>query len=230
MTDPKNAEAYRLRGQVYEAQREHEKAVADFSEVLKLAPDPLTLQQRGFELFRLARVKEAVADFDKFLELVPSQAAQHWQRGIALYYAGRFEDGRKQFELHQTVYPSDVENTVWHFLCVARSAGVEKARASLIKIQGDARVPMAQVHALFVGKGSPQEVLVAAEAGQPPAPVLKNHLFYAHLYLALYYEATGNAKLTEEHLTKATGPYAQEHYMGDVARVHLKLLNSRKKE
>jgi lipoprotein NlpI len=106
--------------------------------------------------------------------------------------------------------------------------GIEKARASLIDIKGDPRVPMAQIHALFAGKGTVEQVLAAAEAGKVSAEQRQGRLFYAHLYLALYYETIGNAKLVEEHLRNATGPYGHEDYMGDVARVHLKLLSVRK--
>ena len=38
------------------------------------------------------------ADFDTFLRLVPNQKPFHWQRGIALYYAGRFAEGKRQFD------------------------------------------------------------------------------------------------------------------------------------
>ena len=228
--EPTNARAHLLRGQAYEDLREHDKAVADFSEVLKRESRPpmaaLVYQHRGFEQFKLGHVKEAIADFDRFLEVQPAQAPFHWQRGIALYYAGRFEDGRKQFELHQTVNPNDVENAVWHYLCVARNTGIAKARASLMDIKGDGRVPMEQIYALFGAKGSPDEVLAAADAGKPSSGELKNRLFYAHLYLGLYFEANGNAERAQEHISKAAGPYAQEHYMGDVARVHLMLFRS----
>ncbi|MCI0538252.1 MAG: tetratricopeptide repeat protein [Verrucomicrobiales bacterium] len=228
LRDPQNTNAYLLRGQAYEASYQHDKAVADFDAVLRLEPRAASVyQHRGCERFKLGQIAEALGDFDRFLELVPGQRPHHWQRGIALYYADRFEDGRKQFELHQTVNPSDVENAVWHYLCVARSAGLEKAAASLIEIEGDTRVPMMQIYALFRGQGSPREVLAAADVGQPSADELKNRLFYAHLYLGLYYEARGQPKLVEEHMVKAAGPYAQPHYMGDVARVHLQLLQKK---
>ena len=154
---------------------------------------------------------------------MPTQAPYHWQRGISYYYAGRFEDGRKQFELHQTVNSNDVENAVWHFLCVARGSGVEKARAALIPIKGDARVPMMEVHALFAGKVKPEAVLQAAAAGRPPPSQLNRQLFYAHLYLGLYFEVIGNDEQAREHIAKAAGTYRTEDYMGDVARVHLQL-------
>jgi lipoprotein NlpI len=222
--EPENPRGYLIRARLHEANHQPAKAVADYDQVLKLDPRVAEAwQQRGSEHFKLGHIKEAIADFDKFLELVPQQSPHHWQRGIALYYAGRFADGRKQFELHQTVNPNDVENAVWHFLCVAREAGVEKARAALIPIQGDARVPMVEVHALFAGKAKPEEVLKAAGADGTPTARLNRQLFYAHLYLGLYFEATGDETRAREHIQKAAGQHRTEDYMGDVARVHLQL-------
>jgi lipoprotein NlpI len=222
--EPKNPQGYYARGKLHEITRQHEKAIADFTEVLKLTPrSPQVLNLRGSEQFKLGNIKESIADFDKAIEIEPALAPQHWQRGISYYYAGRFEDGRKQFELHQTVNSSDVENAVWHFLCVARSAGLEPARAALIPINADRRVPMMQVFALFAGTGTAEGVLAAAKTGEPSPEELKQRLFYAHLYLGLYHEATGNPKLSEEHMSKASGEFAQDHYMGDVAKVHAKL-------
>ncbi len=176
---------------------------------------PAFFNQRGEEHFRSGKIAESIADFDKAIALAPRIAPQHWQRGISLYYANRFADGRKQFELHQTVNPSDVENAVWHFLCVARAEGVDKARAALIPIPEDTRVPMMQIHALFGGKGAVDDVLKPARG--------REALFYAHLYLGLYYEALGNVALAKKHIKLAAHDYSVDHYMGDVARVHEKL-------
>ena len=112
------------------------------------------------------KFKEAIADFDKFLELRPKFAPDHWRRGIALYYAGKFDDGRKQFDLHRTVNPEDVENSAWHYLCNARANTPKKAREDLIPVSKDTRVPMKQVLELFAGKIKPQDVLDAAENSQ----------------------------------------------------------------
>ena len=123
------------------------------------------LQLRGEEHFRQARIPESIADFDRQLELQPDRAAEHWQRGIAYYYAGEYEKGARQFKLHQTVNPQDVENAVWHFLCVARApkGSVEAARKTLIPVTHDSRVPMAQIQQMFAGTMTPEEVLRAGE-------------------------------------------------------------------
>lgn len=222
--EPTNPRGYFMRARIHEEQRAVTNALADYDQVVKLNPTLLEAwQSRGTAHFKLGRIKECIADFDQFLKLAPQQEPQHWQRGIAYYYAGRFDDGRKQFELHQTVNPNDVENAVWHFLCVARASSVEKARAALIPIQGDARVPMMEVHALFAGKLKPEDVLKAARAGEPPAVRLERQMFYAHLYLGLYFEATGEEAKAREHITKAAGEFQTGDYMGDVARVHQQL-------
>ena len=117
-----------------------------------------------------------------------------------------------------------MENAVWHYLCAARTSGIEKARESLIPIERDGRVPMMQVHALFAGQLKPDDVLAAAKAGNPAPAELDNHLFYAHLYLGLYHEAAGNTRLAREHIFKAAADFKADHYMGDVARVHAQVL------
>lgn len=226
--DPKDFRALFLRGRAHEESKNTVKALADYDASLKANPKATIVYQKRGELhFKLGNFAESIADFDKFIEALPEQSPHHWQRGISLYYAGRFEDGRKQFELHQTVNPYDVENAVWHFLCVARASGAEKARAALIPIERDARIPMMQIHALFGGKAKPEDVLAAAKLGS--AANHDNQLFYSHLYLGLYFEAIGDAKLAREHILKAATDFKSEHYMGDVARVHAAVFRKQSK-
>jgi lipoprotein NlpI len=101
---------------------------------------------------------------------------------------------------------------------------VEKARASLIPIEGDSRVPMKQIHELYAGKVKPEDVLKAARAGNPSPERSQHQLFYAHLYLGLYFEALGDTKKAREHISKAAREFNNSEYMGDVARVHWELL------
>jgi tetratricopeptide (TPR) repeat protein len=178
------------------------------------------LHARGEEHFRHARIAESIADFDRQLELQPQRAPEHWQRGIALYYAGEYEKGAQQFKLHQTVNPQDVENAVWHFLCTIRSpkGTVDAARDDLIDVTDDERVPMAQIQRMFAGDATPEDVLRAGANGGDAAR------FYADLYVGLYYEALGRAEESLALISSAAkNPAAKDNYMGDVARVHVAL-------
>ena len=178
--------------------------------------------RRGMEHFKMGHIQQSLDDFDRAIQLDPAQAPYHWQRGISLYYAGRYEDGRRQFELHQTVNGNDVENAAWRYLCMARAGTVALARASILPIQNDSRVPMMQIYALYKGTATVDDVLAAARAGSPAPEELSERLFYAHLYIGLYDEAAGDAKGAREHIAIANR-YRIDHYMGDVARVHLQL-------
>lgn len=223
--DPKNARAHYVRGVVYELSQRHAEAVADFDKAIALEPKAAdAYDYRGSAHFKLGHIKESLADFDKFLELKPDARPGHWRRGITCYYAGEFEEGRKQFAAYEQVDTNDVENAVWHFLCAARVDGIEKARAALLKIGKDRRVPMMQVYDLFAGRAKPEDVLAAAQAGNPPPEQFRQRRLYAHLYLGLYSEATGERQRALDHLTKAVENSQVGHYMGDVARVHRDLL------
>lgn len=185
------------------------------------AASPNELFREGVDAFYEAKPKESVAAFDKLIAMVPDSKPQLWQRGLSLYYTGDFKAGREQFETHQTVNTADVENAAWHFICVARAENIEAARKALIPIEGDTRVPMKQVHELFAGKATVEDVLKAAESGEGEA--LKNHRCYAHLYLGLYFEALGDVAKAKEHMLKAAKDFKMDHYMGKCAQVHVQL-------
>ena len=95
-------------------------------------------------------------------------------------------------------------------------------------INGDSRVPMMRVHALFAGKATADDVLKAARAGEPATAELQRRLFYAQLYIGLFNEAIGNETEARQHITKAAHEYGGADYMSDVARVHLKLRETKK--
>jgi lipoprotein NlpI len=179
---------------------------------------PQELFSEAVKLFFAAKPGESARVFDQLVVAVPRSEPELWQRGLALYYAERFEDGRKQFELHRTVNPNDVENPAWHFLCVARLEGVDAARKALLPVGEDRRVPMREILALYAGTSDPAAVLAAAETGEGEAR--RNQLFYAHLYLGLYFEALGDAVKAREHIRQAAGPFRMNHYMGKVAVMH----------
>src|SRR5258708_11721738 len=200
--------------QRHEARREHVEAIDDFDQILKLRPKwDDAYNHRGAEHFKMANIQQSLADFDRALEIEPAQAPYHWQRGIALYYAGRYDDGRKQFELHQTVNGNDVENAAWRYLCMARAGTVQSARDSILPIEHDSRVPMMQIYALYKGKTGVDDVLAAAAGSN-------DGLFYAHLYIGLYYEAAGKPDAWRRHIS---GAVKQKAYLYLVAMcaVHL---------
>ena len=118
-------------------------------------------------------------------------------------------------------------NNVTH---ASRTAGTAAASKAILKIGDDRRVPLRQIYDLYAGKLKPEDVLKAARAGKPAPPALNMRLFYAHLYLGLYYEAAGKEELARKHLYKAADDHRIGHYMWDVAHVHANILRSKEKK
>ena len=177
------------------------------------ANDPQAIFNKAVADFRSGRIAESAAGFDKVAKLAPDSAPQLWQRGIALYYAGRYQDCRAQFESHRTVNPDDVENAAWHFLCVARAETPAKAKAALLPVGPDPRVPMRQIYQMFKGEIRAEQMLASAGTTAEAQ-------FYAHLYAGLYFEATGNRERARAEITAAADRYTVGGYMHDVAIVH----------
>lgn len=194
------------------------------SAVAALAQETASHFQKGAEHFFAGRMKEALVEWDAQVKEEPASLAGHWQRGLALYYAERYQDGRAQFEEHQKVNPEDVENAVWHFLCVTKLENVAAARKVYIPITRDTRVPMKEIHALYAGTGSVEAVLKAAEAKEEKSEAAVNmQRCYAQLYLGLYQEALGKTDEAKAAMLKAAALAPAGSYMGQVAVVHCKV-------
>lgn len=228
---PERPEPFYFRGRIEDTFRHFDESLKYIESGLGKDADFADLWQlKGIVEFQLARPGDSAASFDQYLSLRPAQTPYHWQRGISYYYAGEFRKGVEQFKVHESVNATDVENIFWHFLCNSRVIGPEKARQSLLPLKpGDTRIPMKQIYGLLRGTHTPAEVIQAAtdESGGNNI-FLKNHLCYAHLYLGLYWEALGEKEKAFIHIEKAANEFRQEHYMGDVARVHYILLKKQR--
>lgn len=228
--DDRYIPAYLARGYILRYERDYQAAVNDFSKVIELDSSRHEAWfRRGIEYFNLGEFEKSVADFEQYIEFRPEQKPFLWQLGIAYYYTGQHQEGRDLFESHQKVNSHDVENAVWHFLCVAKLDGFETARKALIDLDGDTRIPMMQVYALFKGHGTEEHVLTAAHAGAPEEDVLIRQSFYAHLYLGLYHEAKGDVDKSYDYMRRAAQHFKSNGYMGEVARVHRDWLKNKKR-
>ena len=184
--------------------------------------DPQAIVERAEIDFERGRLAEAVAGFNRVAALVPSVAPTLWQRGIALYYLGRFEECAAQFAAFHTIDPTDLENASWHFLCVARSQSVERARTTLLKAGPDPRILRTEIYDMLRGRLSPDELIAMATKS---VPIVQ---FYAHLYVGLYAEAQGDRPTAMTHIATAAGDQYRSigGFMNVVAQVHLARLRS----
>lgn len=199
---------------LHESRGDYEAAIAGYDRAIEAEPRNWQLYLlRGSARFKAGQIEASIEDFDQVVLLEPSQDPYLWQRGISYYYAGQFADCRGQFERHRLVNPNDVENAVWHLLCVAAEDGLAAAQAAMLPVGPDARRPMKEIDALFRGEGSVAEVEAAVRAEGPGAR------FYADLYLGLYYELVGEDEKAATSIERAAS-LPNRGYMVEVARVH----------
>ncbi|WP_236696147.1 tetratricopeptide repeat protein [Rhodopirellula islandica] len=172
-------------------------------------------------LLRAGKVDDSIPHYENAIEQSPDMQPYLWQYGIALFFAGRFEDGRELFEAHRRVNPNDVENAAWHFLCEAKANGIDSARKLLLPAPGDRRVPMSEILDRLPG-GDTDAIEAAVEAIDHPGSK-QSARFYADLYLGMIADAEDQPVAAERFMKRAAAaPLA--HYMADVARVYAKHL------
>lgn len=176
--------------------------------------NPHAYVRRGMAHFKLAHIEASIQDFDRAEQLDSRLTPYLWQRGLAYYYAERFEEGALQFEIDLTVNGQDVEETVWRYLCLAQWDSPAQAQASLLPVRNDRRRFMTAIYDLYAGNIQPDEMLaIAARDGQRGE-------FYRHLYLGLYCEAWNNKLEAKEHILMAATQYSLDDYMWHLAKVH----------
>ncbi|TAF08024.1 MAG: hypothetical protein EAZ77_07850 [Nostocales cyanobacterium] len=189
-----------------------------WNETVRSQPtNPNVYIRRGMVYFQIAKIQESIQDFDTAEKLDSKLTPYLWQRGLSYYYAERFAEGAKQFEIDLTVNAQDVEETVWRYLCIARLSGVTEARNSLLPVKNDPRKIMRSVYDLFAGNCTTDDVLNVGKSEG-----LKGN-FYSHLYLGLYYEAEGNLELAKEYIVKAADKFKIDDYMWYLSQVHKNL-------
>ncbi|QEF96932.1 Anaphase-promoting complex, cyclosome, subunit 3 [Stieleria maiorica] len=187
----------------------------------KIAKSPATDEfQRvaADTLLRCGESKRAIELFERYLTQRPNDRPYLWQLGIAYYFAGRFKDGAKLFEIHREVNPNDVENAAWHFLCVAKAESPEKAKQLLLPAPNDSRAPMEEVLQMF-HSGDVEPVKERMNSFTSGSAASRSANFYGHFYLGLYADALADEATAKKHLDIAAKD-APRNYMGDIAKVY----------
>ncbi len=192
--------------------------------------------RRGDVLLFLGRFEDAVADYDRMVELQPALDASHWRRGIAYFYAGQYEQAAGQFERYHSFDNVDRENGIWRFLSQVQVYDLERAREGLLKYEKDDREPFPDVYRLFAGDITPEQILQNIADADISDAERDKRLFYAELYIGLNYAVEEKPEEARPHLERASrnkwgksagyGP----HYMWRVAGLHYDLLEREQKK
>lgn len=69
-----------------------EGAIEDLSKAIEIQPSPVYFNNRGINRAILGQYEEAVADYDKAIQLDDTYAQSHLNKGASQYYLGKFEE------------------------------------------------------------------------------------------------------------------------------------------
>lgn len=166
------------------------------------------LSRDAAELLTSGDVDAAVELFSAILDLDPKLEPQLWQRGLALFYAGRYSEGARQFKADLRVNDTDVEEVIWHHLC-ARRAAPHAPPPPLLPCRADNRAVMMQILELFQDKRAPKDVV-----GVHPTSTA-----YAHFYVALWYTSRGRSQAALPHFVAAAARPSDD-FMGLIMKMH----------
>jgi lipoprotein NlpI len=192
--------------------------------------------RRGDAYFFRSRFAAAVGDFDKMVALQPDLEASHWRRGIACFYAGRYRDAARQFEIYHSFDDVDRENGIWRYLSQVKAVGRDEARKGLLKYQKDDREPFPDVYRLFAGAMTGSQILERIARAKITDDERARRLFYAELYIGLNEFVDGDLESAEAHLGKAVGNRWGENagggpgWMWQVGRIHYDLLRDARRK
>ena len=106
--NPKNVNAFNLRGLLYCEKGQYDLALADLNEVIRLNPkDATAWNNRGFVYNNMGNYDGALADLDEAIRLNPNHALAHKNRGITYEKKGDLENALVEYNLSLTLYPNN---------------------------------------------------------------------------------------------------------------------------
>lgn len=201
------------------------------TEALAQTPNSLSLLSRrgDFRQF-LGQPEQAVADYERMIQIDPAQDAPHWRLGIAYYFTGAFSKAALQFQKYHAYDGRDRENGLWKFLSQARAEGLEAARRDMLVYKEFDREPFPSLYAMCAGKLPPNEVLKELETKglQNQSQVVFFAKYYVGLYLSLLDQKPEGLALVKEAVRLFSPSEAAQNgpgYMWQVARLHAEALD-----
>jgi tetratricopeptide (TPR) repeat protein len=90
-SNPNDAEAYLGRGDAYYEKKDYDKAIADYTQGIRLDPDFEAYRFRGDAYFNKGDYDKAIADYSEALRLAPKMASYYFMRGNAHFNKGDYD-------------------------------------------------------------------------------------------------------------------------------------------
>ena len=117
ITDVQRAQLYYDRGVIYDSVGLRSLSRLDFNRALRLKPDLVDAYNfLGIQYTQLQEFTQAYDSFDSALDLAPEHEYAYLNRGIALYYGGRPNLAREDFQTFHKSQANDPYRLLWLYL------------------------------------------------------------------------------------------------------------------
>ena len=193
LTDDERAQLLYERGVLYDSLGLRALARNDFSQALSIRPDmPEVFNYLGIYLTQAGNFDAAYEAFDSVLELDPTYNYAHLNRGIALYYGGRYKLAQDDLLAFYQDDPNDPFRSLWLYL-VEREMDVDKAKVALQQRHDKADRDQWgwNIVEFYLGDISEKSLMESLQADATDNTSLAEHLSETNFYLGKYYLSLG---------------------------------------
>lgn len=147
--DPKNIEAYGVRGFLYIQKGDFDQAIADYNSLLEIEPNSVrAYMRRGSAYLEKGDLDKAMVDFNQVIEKDPD-VPSYAQRGLIYYQKGDFDLAIADFTKALEMDPESVYVDNARMSAYAKKLGFDKALAEYVK--GIDRTPDGEIIVKYIG-------------------------------------------------------------------------------
>ncbi|KHT16244.1 lipoprotein NlpI [Pectobacterium carotovorum] len=194
LTDDERAQLLYERGVLYDSLGLRALARNDFSQALTIRPDiPEVFNYLGIYLTQAGNFDAAYEAFDSVLELDPTYNYARLNRGIALYYGGRYLLAQDDLLAFYRDDPNDPFRSLWLYL-VEREINPETAKIALKKRYDDVKKgPWGwNIVEFYLGSISEKTLMQRLQVEATDNTSLAEHLSETDFYLGKHYLSLGD--------------------------------------
>ena len=193
LSDDERAQLLYERGVLYDSLGLRALARNDFSLALSVRPDmPEVFNYLGIYLTQAGNFDAAYEAFDSVLELDPTYNYAHLNRGIALYYGGRFKLAQDDLLAFYQDDPNDPFRSLWLYLD-EREIDADQAKVALKqRYEKAVRDQWGwNIVEFYLGNISESTLMDSLKADATDNTSLAEHLSETNFYLGKHYLSLG---------------------------------------
>lgn len=194
LSDDQYAQLLYERGVLYDSLGLRALARNDFTMALAIRPDiPEVFNFLGIYFTQAGNFDAAYEAFDSVLELDPTYNFARMNRGIALYYGGRYRLAQGDLLAYYRQDPNDPFRSLWLYL-VEKEIKPKMAQANLLSRYNQAEKGQWgwNIVEFYLGKISEKTFMVRLKENSTDNTSLAEHLSETNFYLGKYYLSLGD--------------------------------------